>query len=851
MTPSLHSTPLSRRSLLGAALAGAAGTAVVVAAGTEPAHAADAVTLAGDGYSLVASGMTVTLRGADGDARLLLGGYRFGAVKPAAGTAVLGSAPDGTPAVVVDYVTGVEGTSVRGTFTPRGRRLEVVFDMTAPAGTSMSSGTLRRQAVPTSVVETFSGVPRWTRDERGGVPFEADAVTVFEEAFEGDHVYLVLPGSNASWRDPWSMNLPGKELSPGVFRATADLLVSPPVDLGTARTLATGLPLGVTLSTDRPFNLWDSAASPLVVDGVVSNGGGAKTVTVRWTVRDWDGEVVAARRTVHTVAPGGTVDTSVSFTLPGRGIAFAELSADCGDDTAFARINVALLPPHSYTETWATSSIGLASDYLKDTEAERALIKRLGMRWGRHPQFTPEQLAALGMRQNRLRTPPSPTAFVDDPAGLAAYIEEEINTAERQQAAYYELANEWNMRGGVLSGQGGAEYVANWAAPFKARLRERGSKIKLMSVALAGMDHVYASRMFDAGLADHVDAFALHPGRGNFTPDFAPTPDQWTSGSEGSYWNFLGAVREARRMLDERAPHLELWLTEAYSSTLPNRWWKDTYRQSAEHALLTHLLALSEGVRQAQWFQFYDSRKANPTGVKPDDHEYHYGIVMRDHSPKPSLLGLAAAAEHLDGARFVRWLDLGDEDTKGLLFDTPRGPLTALWSRADGYVLNTEGRDGSFFPAPEPWEDVWKTKVPLTLPAAGQKVRQIDTIGRETTIPVRDGVAELVLDGSPRLYYGLQVEEVAFAVEVDARTVGGVAHLAVRATNEEATPVTVVVESPYGTRTIPQVAPGATVRATFEKRGRAVPNGSVTVTATRADDGREIRFSRTVRYVGR
>jgi hypothetical protein len=60
-----------------------------------------------------------------------------------------------------------------------------------------------------------------------------------------------------------------------------------------------------------------------------------------------------------------------------------------------------------------------------------------------------------------------------------------------------------------------------------------------------------------------------------------------------------------------------------------------------------------------------------------------------------------------------------------------------------------------------------------------------------------------------------------------------------------------VVESPYGTRTIPRVAAGETVRATFEKRGRAVPNGSVTVTATRADDGREVRFSRTVRYVGR
>src|SRR5690606_29216670 len=103
--------------------------------------------------------------------------------------------------------------------------------------------------------------------------------------------------------------------------------------------------------------------------------------------------------------------------------------------------------------------------------------------------------------------------------------------------------------------------------------------------------------------------------------------------------------------------------------TRPHVWWSDTYRTAAENTVLTSVLAPTKGVTAMQWFQFYDNVKANPYGANPDNPEYHYGLLLRDLSPKPHLLALATAAEQLDGATFVRWLDLADEDARGLLFD--------------------------------------------------------------------------------------------------------------------------------------------------------------------------------------
>src|SRR5699024_7306273 len=118
---------------------------------------------------------------------------------------------------------------------------------------------------------------------------------------------------------------------------------------------------------------------------------------------------------------------------------------------------------------------------------------------------------------------------------------------------------------------------------FAEGIAARDTDVKLMAVSLAGMDYVFAEEMFDHGLADYASAFALNSGRGNFTPDYAPDPATWDPSANGKYWNFLGAIRKAREMIDERNPGMEIWITEAYACTMPNSWWHDNYRHAAEN----------------------------------------------------------------------------------------------------------------------------------------------------------------------------------------------------------------------------------------------------------------------------
>ncbi|MEW1722943.1 class I SAM-dependent methyltransferase [Streptomyces sp. NPDC093109] len=218
-----------------------------------------------------------------------------------------------------------------------------------------------------------------------------------------------------------------------------------------------------------------------------------------------------------------------------------------------------------------------------------------------------------------------------------------------------------------------------------------------------------------------------------------------------------------RRPRDQRAllaqagllDPVQLGEGEAYAPTKPNSWWHDTYRHAAENVLLTLALAKAEGVTCVCWYQFHDSVLGMPQIADPDNVEYHYGLMNRDLSPKPSLLAYATAARVLDRATFRGHLTFSDPETFGLWFDTPEGPAVVLWNRADGYLLNTSGeRTDGHFPAPEVWVDPWPTKTHLTV-TAGDAVRRLDSIGRSRQLTPAQGRVTLTLDGSPRVFYGL------------------------------------------------------------------------------------------------
>jgi|GEM_PF-1339765 len=91
---------------------------------------------------------------------------------------------------------------------------------------------------------------------------------------------------------------------------------------------------------------------------------------------------------------------------------------------------------------------------------------------------------------------------------------------------------------------------------------------------------------------------------------------------------------------------------------------------------------------------------------------------------------------------------------------------------------------------------------------------------------------------------------VAFRATAEARALAGNDYVAVRVVNEESVPVSVTVETAYGTRTFPHVAPGKSAYQAFPTRLAQAPAGEVEVTVTAERDGAEHTADALVAYPG-
>ncbi|GAA0953553.1 hypothetical protein [Nonomuraea longicatena] len=653
---------------------------------------------------------------------------------------------DGRPAIQVDYTmaAAAQAVKVRGIFTVSARRARLRWEVTGSTTLTPSGYMFARTLLAPSAPERYVPATRWTRDPRGGVPYEVNAGALYQETWTDTSAYFRLakttPGfTNASW-----IHAPA-----GADGATEAELILGAMRPAAANALGSGSPLSVDVWSEQPFGLYGQSAAMALRAQVVNGAAVQRQVRLEWWARDFDGDQVGGGTVTKTLSPGGVWDAEFTVAGAPQGIVFTEVKAVAGADEVFARTNLATLKAHTYRADGRFGIANYAWMLQPDKAAVGTLMQRIGVKWVRiaydgAPGHSPAELDALGIKHN---VQLGGVIFNGTPQQIAAWADEKAGVARASGARYFEVANELNQP--WMSGQKAAEYVRDGLRPIHERLS--GSGIKLMNCGLGGMDVNWTANFHQAGGWPLIDVFAFHPGRGNFTPDYAPPPSEWQLGDNGTYWNYLGSLREARRTVDAHGGGKELWLTEAYACTRPNRWWNDNHRQAAENVLLTLALAVSEGVDGLNWYQPHDSTIHHPQEADPDNPEYHFGLLNRDTSVKAALLAFATATRTLEGARFIRWLTFADPDVKGLLFDK----FSILWTRKDGYLLNADHGPDQWYPHKEAWVDHWPTKTPVTLPARSANVHVVDCLGRETWVPVTGGQATLTLDGAPRFYYGL------------------------------------------------------------------------------------------------
>ncbi|MGI5291238.1 hypothetical protein ACQEVF_49130 [Nonomuraea polychroma] len=743
---------VSRRTLIqAAALTGAASTLTAT-----PAQA-DGLSISADGITLVAqTDGSILVRDASGADRLKIGHFMIkdsvlGQQRTFGGTPSL-TTVDGRPALQVAYKMSASASAVtvRGTFTVAARRASLRWEVSGSTTLTPSGYMFSRTLIGNTAPEKYVPATAWTKDARGGVPYEVNTGSLYQETWADTRAYFRLWSSRSAFTNATWIHAPA-----GEDGATQVELVLGDMRPGAANAVATAAPLGVDVWSDQPFGLYEPGAAMAVNAQVVNGGAAPKPVTLTWWARDFNGALLGGGRLDTTVEPSGAWTEALTVPGPEQGIVFVEVKATSGSEEVFARTNLATLKPHTYRSEGIFGISNYTWLLVPDKEQVGRLMQKIGVKWVRiaydgAPGIPPAELDALGIGHN---VQLGGVIYNGTAEQIAAWADDRARIARESGAAYFEVANELNQP--WMSGQKAAEYVRDGLKPIHDRLKDSG--IKLMNCGLGGMDYRWTANFHAAGGWDLIDVFAFHPGRGNFTADYAPPPEEWEQGSNGTYWNFLGSLRKARQTLDEYGGDKELWVTEAYACTRPNAWWNDTIRQAAENTLLQLALCLSEGVDGVNWYQPHDSTIHHPQEADPNNVEYHHGLLNRDTSTKPTLLAFATATRHLEGATFKRWVSFPDPDLKGLLFDTPRGKLAVLWSRKDGYILNADHGEGQWYPHPEAWEDHWPTKTSVTLKTCGPTVREIDCIGQERTITARGRRVEITLDGAPRLYYGLEL----------------------------------------------------------------------------------------------
>ncbi len=687
---------------------------------------------------------------------------------------------DGLPTLEVRYAVSVDGDEktkpvVVGRFTPNKDSVRVTYDITGvPTDKKFTLGNsmLQRSYVSGTelLVEQRSMLTHWERHEAGGIPYEVNDGTVVPYRSPSGAFAVVVDGHpNLKWRDGHQEHISINRVEPGHFKSEFAVVLADIEKVGAPAIggIWRNCPVGLTLRTDRAFHCWQSAKEPLCFTADINS---SLAVTQRveraYWVRDFAGRVIAQDTRQINLPPLTLYSEPLKVqTSDTRGIYFVEVSLKDlrGHELAFARINLTVLPPHTFSSTPQDSIFGLAAYWpLPSEEVVQDLMDRMGVRWLREGDTRKQH-------PPRIANHHSNTSFGKEwnPTERDAWIRKQFEICVENKNPCWEFGNEINMSTFGIALEGGgigkallAPQYIDWINAVRRVQKEKPEwqQIQLLSFGVAGMDTVFVRKLIDAGTFAQLDGLCLHPGRGNFAPDY-PLAQPWLphdlKRDKGSFWNYYGAVRTAHDICSSNGSK-PLWLTEVYAPTNPNSHWEDTPRHAAENVLLSFILAKVESVKAVMYYQLFDSVWYDRLGVNHKEREYFFGLIHRDYSLKPALLAYCAAAEHLESAVFKGWVKFDGTEVRGVVFDTPRGALTILWNRADGYILTEKVKP---FATPEPWVDLWKTKTAVTLPTSASSVRIINAIGQHSTVASNNKTVTLKIDGAPTMIYGLDIAQ--------------------------------------------------------------------------------------------
>ena len=641
-------------------------------------------------------------------------------------------------------------------------RYDIDYRLAAPKELSVwgAQGTLRpAKGMDKGRIEKHGFWNRCKQNPEKGEPFETYAAKLKRIGSKMSAVWYVLDGDE-NWCGPVSEHFAFSGFSNGVATAHVTLYAARPDEKGfeiAAR--HKGRPLAIQLTSPMRNNIFESGSPELTLELANVTDVEMKGVKFAVDVWDWDGINVLHKESERDIPArtrrGGTLKVPVA----GRGLWFCEARATGPDGKeVFARSNVAILPPHEF-EHREESIFGIINGvgrcFSREKDEELKLMARMGVHWWRSGDEWP-LMEKYGIE---------PIAQIDfsirggrqyDPEKDAERVRKCVKSMIDHKVRYAEMGNEIGHRGTAEERHRLFTDYMTWLDAYRAERERQGGTFKIV-YGTSSMRPDLMKIMNEHEVWSKLDEYVIHPARG-----------YWTADKDAGGWRYLGLIRGTRRILTKEfgIKNPQFHLTEVYAKTLPNNSWADSYRQAGENMLLTAALAVSEpGVRSFTVHKLHEDISWDDNGIKTGDMEYHYGLLHRDNSPKPSFMGYVTAAEELDGAKFRQWIYRNEKKDmlRGLVYDTPRGPLALLWDRTEGEMLCNHApeprKKGEPFFHYEPWRDHWRVKNRRTFNASGKTVTVVDVLGRRKELPVAGKRVTLTLDGGPVFVYGLSLME--------------------------------------------------------------------------------------------
>lgn len=173
----------------------------------------------------------------------------------------------------------------------------------------------------------------------------------------------------------------------------------------------------------------------------------------------------------------------------------------------------------------------------------------------------------------------------------------------------------------------------------------------------------FLERLGSLGVFKQVSAATVHPYR-------AEIPETVTRDYEN-----------LRRLLDQYAKDRSIPIASGEWG-YPSMKGESEELNQARYLTRMALTNLMNHVNLNIWYDWKDD------GTDPDNKEHHFGTVHRDLTPKPAYEAAKTLTSVLQGARFIKRIELGNKDDYILLFKKNGKPILAAWTVKEDHSIS-------------------------------------------------------------------------------------------------------------------------------------------------------------------